>query len=57
MARDFTTHPYSPEEARVADYIAEATKRIAGGGDDPIGFLIGSHAFLASMIRVPDTRR
>ncbi len=43
--RDFEARPYTPDEARVAKYIVETTD--IGGGDDPIGFLMGSHALLA----------
>lgn len=35
---------YTPDQQRAANYIAEAG---IGGGDDPVGFLIASHAFLA----------
>jgi hypothetical protein len=45
MTRDFDANPYSPDEARVAKWIADLTG--AGGGDDPIGFLIASHELMA----------
>jgi hypothetical protein len=43
-ARDFDAKPYSPDEARVAAFLCEAG---AGGGDDPIGFILASHAYMA----------
>jgi hypothetical protein len=46
MERDFETNPYSPDEERVADYLIEITAGAIGAGDDPIGFLIASHASL-----------
>lgn len=36
---------YTPDQQRAANYIVEAAG--IGGGDDPVGFLIASHAFLA----------
>ena len=43
--RNFELNPYSPDEARVAAWLADRTG--AGGGDDPIGFLLLSHETLA----------
>ncbi len=43
-ARDLDARPYSPDEARVARFFAETG---IGGGDDPIGFILASHAELA----------
>jgi hypothetical protein len=41
--RDLTTHPYSTEEQRVVDFLAEAQDDDGiGGGDDPIGFMLVS---------------
>ena len=42
--RDFDKNPYSADEARVAKYIMKLTG--IGGGDDPIGFILVSHAQL-----------
>jgi len=39
--RDLNKNPYSKDEARVVDFLCEAG---VGGGDDPIGFLLASHA-------------
>jgi hypothetical protein len=44
MDRDLDTNPYSADEQRVADFLFEQG---TGGGDDPIGFLLASHASLA----------
>ena len=41
--RDFDKRPYSPDEARVAAFLAE---RGVGGGDDPIGFILVSYALV-----------
>ena len=43
--RNLDENPYSPEEARVANYLTELTG--IGGGDYPVGFLIASHFELA----------
>ena len=48
--RDFTTCPYSIDEQRVVAYLREIMPEI-GAGDDPIGFLIASHAALADRAR------
>lgn len=45
MERDFDTNPYTPGEQRVADYLDDLMEG-HGAGDDPIGFLIASHASL-----------
>ncbi len=42
--RNLETHPYSADEQRVAAFLSEAG---AGGGDDPIGFILASHRSLA----------
>lgn len=39
--RDLNLKPYSPEEAKAAEYLEDLIG--LGGGDDPIGFLIASH--------------
>lgn len=44
--RDLDKRPYSADERRVAEWLAN--KIGAGGGDDPIGFLIVSHECLAA---------
>lgn len=41
------TSAYSADERRVSDYIQGITEGLIGSGDDPIGFLIASHASLA----------
>ncbi len=46
MERDFDQNPYSKDEERVAKYLVDLTG--IGAGDDPIGFLISSHAFLSA---------
>jgi hypothetical protein len=45
--RDIEKNPYTPDEQRVVDYLVKITGGSIGGGDDPIGFLIASHANLA----------
>jgi hypothetical protein len=42
--RDMDKNPYSPDERRVAKFLFDLG---AGGGDDPIGFMMLSHAVLA----------
>lgn len=44
--RDFTKDPYSRPEERIAEYLADLSLGLLGGGDDPVGFLIASHANL-----------
>lgn len=44
--RDLDVAPYTADEQRVVDYLKELTPDI-GAGDDPIGFLLASHAALA----------
>lgn len=39
--RNLDTHPYSPDEQRVAEWLVKLTG--VGAGDDPIGFLMASH--------------
>lgn len=46
--RDIVKNPYSTDEQRVVDYLIKVTGGLAGAGDDPIGFLLASHAFHAS---------
>jgi hypothetical protein len=41
------TPAYTPDQQRVAQYLHELTKGQIGAGDDPIGFLIASHAALS----------
>ena len=47
MERDLDKNPYTPDEERVCEYLQKLTKNQIGCGDDPIGFLISSHAALA----------
>jgi Protein of unknown function (DUF551) len=42
--RDFDTKPYTPDERRVCEYLQQIVPDI-GCGDDPVGFIIASHAF------------
>jgi hypothetical protein len=44
QGRDIDQIPYDRQERRVVDYLHQITHEI-GGGDDPIGFLIVSHAY------------
>lgn len=44
MERDFDKNPYSADETRVAKWLVEKTG--ISGGDDPIGFILASHAQL-----------
>jgi hypothetical protein len=44
--RDIDKNPYSPDEARVAKFFFDLG---VGGGDDPIGNLLASHAALAAI--------
>lgn len=43
--RDMEKNPYSNDEKRVVEYLWE---REIGGGDDPIGFILSSHAWLVA---------
>jgi hypothetical protein len=43
--RDIEKNPYTPEEKRVVDYFWEHG---VGGGDDPIGFILSSYAYLVA---------
>lgn len=43
--RDLDKNPYSVDEARVAKFLFDLG---AGGGDDPIGFILVSHAYMAA---------
>jgi len=47
--RNFDEKPYTPDEQRVVKYLVELTNGTIGGGDDPIGFLIASHATLSDL--------
>jgi hypothetical protein len=40
--RDIEKDPYSKDEARVAKFFSDAG---TGGGDDPIGSILASHAY------------
>jgi hypothetical protein len=42
--RDMEKNPYSADEKRVAEYVVKLTG--VGAGNDPIGFLLASHAAL-----------
>lgn len=44
--RDMKAKPYTDAEKRVADYLTQLTDNQIGGGEDPIGFLMASHAYL-----------
>lgn len=39
-------HTYTVEQRRVCDYLIKITHGMVGCGDDPVGFLIASHAAL-----------
>jgi hypothetical protein len=41
--RDIDKQPYSPDEARIAEFFAV---RGVGGGDDPVGSILAGYAFL-----------
>lgn len=43
--RDFATHPYSPDEERVAAWLRNRIPDV-GTGDDPIGFVLASYELL-----------
>jgi hypothetical protein len=45
LMRDMDANPYSPDEKRVAEFFFGLG---LGGGDDPIGAIIASHAALAA---------
>lgn len=45
MTRDIDKQPYSADEKRVVDFLYE---RGVGGGDDPIGFILASYAFIVA---------
>lgn len=47
---DSKESPYTSDQQRVANYIAEATDQNVGGGEDPIGFLLASHAYQAGKL-------
>lgn len=54
---DERTTEYSPEEKRVCEYLQRITNNQIGCGDDPIGFLIASHAtYLAEVGKHPAYR-
>mgnify|MGYP001603933974 CR=1 FL=1 len=45
--RDIETNPYDAQEQRVCDYLQKLAPDI-GCGNDPVGFLIASHAALTT---------
>jgi len=45
MTRDIKKNSYSSDEMRVAEFFYD---RGLGGGDDPIGFLLASYAYLVA---------
>jgi len=45
MERDFDARPYDASELKVVSYLREIVPDI-GAGDDPVAFLIASHAAL-----------
>ncbi len=47
--RDFDKQPYSSDEFRVVQFFRELTHDL-GGGDDPIGFLLGSYRMLRAQL-------
>lgn len=47
--RDIKVNPYTPDEHRVANYFFHEVG--VGGGDDPIGYLIASHATIARELK------
>jgi hypothetical protein len=47
MNRDIEKSPYSADEQRVAKYFFD---RGVGGGDDPIGSLMASHAYAMAQL-------
>ncbi len=49
VSRDFEANPYTPHEERVAKYLNEVAG--IGGGDDPIEFLIASHAMIRQEVQ------
>lgn len=51
--RDIEAAPYSRQEQRVAQYLAEIA---FGGGDDPVGFLMASHTLLAHELKMARER-
>lgn len=40
-------HGYNPEQQKASDYIQKITKGQVGSGDDPVGFIIASHAAIS----------
>lgn len=50
MTRDLKIEPYRPDEQRVVAYLREIMPDI-GAGDDPVGFLIASHASLRERVQ------
>lgn len=47
--RNIDEHPYSKDEDRVAEWLVDKTG--IGGGDDPIGFILVSHEYIAASNR------
>jgi hypothetical protein len=45
LERDLDKNPYSTDEQRVAEYFFRCG---TGGGDDPIGALLASHAYVVA---------
>jgi len=43
---------YTKDEQRVCDYIQHLTEKQIGCGDDPIGWLLASHAYLVRTLDV-----
>jgi hypothetical protein len=52
--RDMEKNPYSADEKRVAEYVVKLTG--VGAGNDPIGFLMASHAALVEDRKNASTR-
>lgn len=42
---------YTADQKRVVDYTLKITEDQIGGGDDPVGFLIASHAALRQRVK------
>lgn len=48
--RNFSLNPYTPDEQKVVRYLHQIMPDI-GAGDDPIQFLIASHAMLIDILK------
>ena len=57
MSRDFETHPYSKDEARVAEFIVELSAGIMGGGDDPIAYVLALAKSDVALVKENDDLR